>query len=122
MVVPRDIDLENIERTGAYSGKYFVLGGTVPILEKEPEKRIRQKELLGTVSERIKSVKLKEIILAMNLNPEGENTVDYIKKLLASFTLKPKIRISTLGRGLSTGTELEYSDTETLKNALKNRF
>src|SRR5574343_954873 len=45
MVVQRDIDLESIEKNGGYNGVYFVLGGSVPILEKEPEKRIRSKEL-----------------------------------------------------------------------------
>ena len=45
MIVPRDIDLEAVEKSGSYRGLYFVLGGVVPILEKEPEKRIRIKEL-----------------------------------------------------------------------------
>src|ERR1044072_4706400 len=45
MIVAKDIDLENIERSHSYDGLYFVLGGSVPILEKTPETRIRQKEL-----------------------------------------------------------------------------
>ena len=121
MIVARDIDVENVERSGSFHGLYFIIGGTIPILEKEPEKRVRAKELVSIIKEKIKSKKLKEIILAMNLNPEGENTADYIRRLLEPTTLAPKLKISTLGRGLSTGTELEYSDPETLKNALKNR-
>ena len=65
---------------------------------------------------------LEEIILALNANPEGENTANIIKKELKDFVSKNGIRVSVLGRGLSTGTELEYSDSETIKNALKNRF
>jgi len=114
MVVPRDIDFEAVEKAGSYSGYYFILGGVVPILEKEPERRIRIKEL----EERIKKIKkLKEIILAMNANLDGENTAEFIKQ---RYQGQPLI-FSTLGRGLSTGSELEYADPETLKNALRHR-
>ncbi len=127
MLVSHDVDFENIEKTKLFSGYYFILGGTVPILEKSPETRIRQAELLKVVEERAvgKSTKtdavLKEIIIALSYNPEGENTLTYLAALLRPLAEKYGIKISTLGRGLSTGTELEYSDTETIKNALKNR-
>ena len=120
MIVSHDVDFENIERTGSYSGYYFILGGTVPILEKTPEKRIRQKDLLArTVL--AKESGLEEIIIALNYNPEGENTLTYLSQILRPLAEKSSIKISTLGRGLSTGTELEYSDSDTIKNALKNR-
>lgn len=115
MIVPRDADLEAVEKSGSFKGLYFVLGGSLPILEKEPEKRIRIKELESRIK-RDKS-KLKEIILAMNANAEGENTTDFIKSRLQD----TGISISELGRGLSTGSELEYADPETLKNALLHR-
>lgn len=120
MIVSHDVDFENIEKTKFYNGYYFILGGTVPILEKNPEKRIRQKELLETIEKRIKDG-LSEIIIALNYNPEGENTLSYLENLLSKNLIDKGVRISTLGRGLSTGTELEYSDSETIKNALKNR-
>jgi recombination protein RecR len=120
MIVSHDVDLENIDKTHFYNGYYFVLGGNVPILEKSPEKRIRQKELLNLISKKVKEG-LTEIIIALNYNPEGENTLTYLKEILLPLTQKNNIRISTLGRGLSTGTELEYSDSDTIKNALKNR-
>lgn len=119
MIVSHDVDFENIEKTGSYGGYYFILGGTVPILEKNPEKRIRQKELLETISKKINEG-LEEIIIALNYNPEGENTLFYLNSILKPLT-ENKIKVSTLGRGLSTGTELEYSDSDTIKNALKNR-
>jgi recombination protein RecR len=128
MIVSHDVDFENIEKTHFYNGYYFILGGTVPILEKNPEKRIRQKDLMSVVEKKIGStgspqVKdgLKEIIIALNYNPEGENTLSYLSQILKPLAEKNKIKISTLGRGLSTGTELEYSDSDTIKNALKNR-
>jgi recombination protein RecR len=116
MIVSHDVDFENIEKTKFFNGNYFILGGTVPILEKNPEKRIRQKELLETLERKTKNG-LSEVIIALNYNPEGENTLTYLKEILSPFNVK----ISTLGRGLSTGTELEYSDSDTIKNALKNR-
>ena len=120
VVVSRDVDLENIEKSHSYSGKYFVLGGLIPILDKNPEQRIRFKDLLALVS-RMSDKGLKEIILALDANSEGEYTANYLKKALSSLTDKYSIKISELGRGLSTGTELEYSDPETIKSALKNR-
>ncbi len=118
MLVQRDADLESIEKNGEFKGLYFVLGGSVPILEKEPEKRIRIKELKKFLE---RKENLKEIILGVNWNPEGENTGDFVEKFIKPITEKNKIKISRLGKGLSMGTELEYADSETMKNALKNR-
>ncbi len=125
MIVSHDVDFENIEKTHFYNGYYFILGGTVPILEKNPEKRIRQKELIDRIEKKIKDG-LSEIIMALNYNPEGENTLSYLQQILKPIAFSAKasasqVKISTLGRGLSTGTELEYSDSDTIKNALKNR-
>ncbi|MFA6095040.1 MAG: toprim domain-containing protein [Candidatus Paceibacterota bacterium] len=122
MVVSRDVDLENVEKTGTFNGLYFVLGGSIPILEKNPETRIRIKELSSRIETDGTSGALKEIILGLNLTPEGENTEQYLRLTISSATEKYSIKLSTLGRGLSTGTELEYSDPDTLRNALKNRF
>ncbi|OHA88386.1 MAG: hypothetical protein A2653_02355 [Candidatus Zambryskibacteria bacterium RIFCSPHIGHO2_01_FULL_43_25] len=122
MIVARDIDFESVEKTGLFKGFYFVLGGTVPILEKEPNKKIRESELKKVIEKHtVGESGLKEIILAMNVNAEGDNTARYLQGLLAPIAKKHKITLSTLGRGLSTGTELEYSDPDTLENALKNR-
>ncbi|MFM2357701.1 MAG: recombination protein RecR, recombination protein RecR [Candidatus Parcubacteria bacterium] len=120
MIVSRDNDVDHMEKTGLFNGLYFVLGGSLPILEKEPEKRIRIKELLQKVESKT-STQFSEIILALDLNPEGEHTEIFLKKMLDPLSQSAKFKISTLGRGLSTGTEIEYSDAETLKNALKNR-
>jgi recombination protein RecR len=115
MIVPRDIDLEAVEKSGAYKGYYFVLGGSLPILEKEPSKRIRVSELKRIIEKKKSS--LQEVILAMNANAEGENTADFIKDLFRADNLI----FSSLGRGLSTGAELEYADPDTLSNAFLHR-
>lgn len=122
MVVEKDIDLESMERSRAYNGLYFVLGGTVAILEKEPEKTVRSEELLTHLEKSLKKAGLKEIILAFSVNAEGENTAEYIASILKPLQEKNGFKISTLGRGLSTGSEVEYADSETLRSALKNRL
>jgi recombination protein RecR len=121
MVVARDSDFESIEKSSAYKGLYFILGGTVPILDKEPDKRIRLKQLL----ERVQKSSPKEIILSLNTTPDGEHTADIVKdaisKVSKNLTLSSDTKITILGRGLSTGAELEYADSDTIKNALQNR-
>lgn len=116
MIVPRDSDLEAVEKSRSFRGVYFVLGGALPVLEKEPERRIRINELRSRVKNEGDS--LKEIILAMNANTEGENTADFLREELIPLTNAP---LTSLGRGLSTGAELEYADPDTLKNALLHR-
>lgn len=116
MVVPRDIDLEAVEKSGSFKGHYFVLGGSLPILEKEPERRIRSKELGVRIKKGLENG-LQEVVLAMNANSEGENTSEFLKEILKPFNLE----VSILGRGLSTGAELEYADPETLRNAFEHR-
>src|SRR3989338_5856294 len=123
MVIEKDSDLESVNKSRVYNGKYFLLGGLVPIVEKTTKSRVRIEEL----KEKIKKEKdtLQEIILAFSLNPQGDHTDQYVREQIKDIanknTKQQNIKISSLGRGLSTGTELEYSDNDTLKNALKNR-
>lgn len=120
IVVERDSDIQSIERSGTYDGLYFVLGGTMPLLESKEKKTLRGNGLKKIVNER-KSIGLSEIILAFSINPDGENTARYVESLLKDDLSGTEIKISHLGRGLSTGSELEYADPETIKNALENR-
>lgn len=119
-VVERDSDVDAIERGGMYDGLYFVLGGTVPLLDTQDIKKLRGGALKHTVETRLKEG-LKEIILAFSVNPDGENTARYIQMLLKESIDTYGVKISQLGRGLSTGSELEYADPETIKNSFKNR-
>ena len=120
-IVEKDADLESLKKSGAYKGRYFVLGGLVPVVEKDTEKFVRISELKNRIKDEIAKGSLKEIILAFSINPQGEHTDLYVRRELNSLTDNTDIRVVSLGRGLSTGTELEYSDSETLKNALHNR-
>ena len=117
MIVSRDVDFEAIEKSKVYNGLYLILGGTIPILDKEPEKKVRLNEL----AKRLSQGNIKEIILSLNANAEGEHTTEFIRNYVKNKFPDSNLNITVLGRGLSTGTELEYSDTDTIKNALKNR-
>ncbi len=119
-VVERDTDVDAIERSGTYDGLYFVLGGTVPLLGTEDVKGLRGGALKQLVEARAQEG-LTEIILAFSINPDGENTSRYVETLLKELVERHTITVSHLGRGLSTGSELEYADPETIKNALQNR-
>lgn len=115
MLVEKDQDLVAVERAGTYRGRYFVLGGVLTLTGKGS---IREKELVKAVEERLQNG-LKEIVLALSATSEGEHTADRVRELLAPY--RDMVRTSMLGRGLSTGSELEYSDAETLRAALSNR-
>ncbi len=121
LVVERDSDVQAIERAGVYKGLYFVFGGTVPLLRSADNERLRGGALKATVETRLEHG-LSEIILGFSINPDGENTARFVESILAPTLKETSVKISHLGRGLSTGSELEYADAETIKNALKNRF
>lgn len=121
MIVAKDVDLENVQKSGIYNGRYFILNGLIPIMNKKKFEQVRTKELVNEVKRAATEDDLKEIIFALTVSPEGDNTKIFVTKLLESLAEKYEIKITTLGRGFSTGTEVEYSDDSTLKNALKNR-
>lgn len=120
MVLERDSDINAVERSGVYEGIYFVLGGTAPLLNVEENKKLRGGALKRIIKDRIDE-NLSEIILAFSVNPDGENTARYIESILKETLENTDITVTVLGRGLSTGSELEYADPETIKNAVDNR-
>ncbi len=120
MIVERDSDVQAIERGGMYNGMYFVLGGTIPLLHSKETNKLRSGALKSIVESRL-SEQLSEIILAFAVNPDGENTSRFVETLLKDYIEENKLTVTMLGRGLSTGSELEYADPETIKNAFINR-
>ncbi len=116
MVVERDVDIDAVESSSAYKGRYFVLGGLMPMArQKRAGKEPRTAELLV----RIKKNGVTEVIFALSTTPEGDYTARELAKQLSA--IDPVLKTTLLGRGLSVGAEIEYADSETLRNALQNR-
>jgi len=119
-VIEKDADIDNVER-GGFKGLYFVLGGHVPLAEEHPEKFIRAKELLKRIETDAQGGGLKEVILGLSATSEGDHTRLLLQEKLLPIAQGLGFNISSLGRGLSTGSELEYADPETIANALSSR-
>lgn len=115
-VVEKNIDAEVMLKKGAWNGLVFILGGQFQVIEKKNQPKVNLSELLAF----IKKNKFEEILLCNSLNPDGIFTANVISQKIKELSI-PNLKITTFGRGFSTGTELEYADRETLENALKNR-
>lgn len=118
MVVERTTDLDSIEKTGAYKGTYHVLGGAINAMEGVDPDHLNIRTLQERVNSFIKDEKSIELIVATNPNAPGETTALYIQSL---FDNEPSLKITRLGRGLASGSHLEYADETTLKHALEFR-
>lgn len=114
-IIEKDTDIEAIERTSRYRGLYHILGGNeIKDFGQKNPGELHLKELTA----RIKNNKeIKEIIIATSATTTGDTLALYISRLLKPIGIK----ITRLGRGLSTGSELEYMDEETLSQALISR-
>lgn len=122
MVVEKEVDLENVERTGKFNGLYHVLGGTISPLDSSAPAKLHLKELFELVRGLAQGGGEVEVILATNPTTEGDATALYLERVFAPLKNHyPRFKISRLGRGLTTGSELEYSDEVTIVNALINR-
>ncbi len=112
-VVETPADLLMVENTQAYSGLYFVLMGRLSPLDGIGPKEIRLERLIKRATDGV----VREVVLATNFTNEGEATAHYIGELLASRGLK----VTRLARGVPVGGELEYVDSGTLAEALRER-
>jgi len=119
-VVEKDADIENVERSG-FRGLYFVLGGSIALASDDAEGQVRLRELLKRVDEDASTLKLNELILGLSATTEGDHTREILIEKLRPLSQSLNFRISSLGRGLSTGSELEYADPDTIAQALGNR-
>lgn len=117
LVVEKDADLEQFEKIGTYTGTYHVLGGSISSLEKQSAERLRLKELFTRIQKEQTPETPVEVIIATSNNLEGNETATYIERILEPL----HVSVTRLGRGLSTGSEIEYADPATLAEALNNR-
>ena len=118
VIVEKSQDIESFERTD-YNGLFFVLGGLIPIVQKDIIQGTNAQKLITRVNTESENGVLKEVILAFPITPNGEHTDSALRELLEP--VKHTISITSLGRGLSTGAELEYADPASLEASLKKR-
>ena len=118
LVVEKVTDLDSIEKTGLYKGRYHVLGGSINPLDGVTPETLRFKELERRLDDLAQNHEEVELIIATNPSTTGETTALYIKDLLKD---KKGLTLTRLGRGLASGSNLEYADEITLKNALEYR-
>ncbi len=111
-VVEEANDVLAIEKTEQYRGLYHVLGGVLNPLEGVGPESLRIKELIRRITQDVK-----EIILAINPDVQGDTTVLYLTEQLKSF---PQ-RLTRIARGIPIGSDLEFADQVTLSRALEGR-
>ena len=112
-VVERAVDILSIEKSGAFRGKFHVLGGNISPLDGVEPEDLRIAEL----EKRLSVEPIQEIIIALSTDVEGDATSFYLAKRLAREGLK----ISRIAYGLPAGSGLEYADELTLSRALEGR-
>lgn len=109
-------DLWAIERTGAYRGRYHILGGLLSALD-----GVRPDNLsIGSLINRVQNGGTSEIIMALSATVDGQATAHYITDRLKS-SGQPDIKISRLAHGIPVGGDLDYLDDGTIATALKSR-
>ena len=106
-------DLWALERAGAWTGLYHVLGGTLSAME-----GIRPEDLaINHLIERASATGMREVVLATNATVEGQTTAHYITERLKGLGLST----SRLAHGVPVGGELDYLDEGTLTAAMRSR-
>ena len=111
-VVESALDAIALERGGAYTGRYHVLGGALSPLKGVLPADLRIAELIERIGGGVK-----EVIIATNASPDGEATALYLRQ-----ELEPHgVTLTRLARGLPSGGQLDYIDAATLKSAIEHR-
>jgi recombination protein RecR len=112
-VVAEAKDIFAVERTGAYRGRYHVLGGLISPMDGIGPAQLRVRELL----ERIGRESPAEVVIATNPNAEGEATALYLSRCI----VPSGVKVTRLAYGLPIGGDLDYADEVTLSRALEGR-
>jgi recombination protein RecR len=112
-VVEQVADLWALERTGAFRGRYHVLGGTLSALDGTGPEDLA----IPSLAARARDPAVREVILALNATVDGQTTAHYIADRLAEC----EVTVSRLAHGVPVGGELDYLDDGTLLAALKAR-
>ena len=117
-VVEEPKDVQAIERTKEFTGRYHVLGGALDPLGGIGPDQLRIRELLRRLGNQEDGVDVSEVIVATDPNTEGEATATYLQRMLRDF---PGLSVTRLASGLPMGGDLEFADELTLGRALSGR-
>jgi recombination protein RecR len=112
-VVEQPVDILSLEKSGTFRGKYHVLGGKISPLDGIEPEDLRIAEL----EKRLTTEPIKEIVIALGTDVEGDATGFYLAKRL----MRPNLRLTRIAHGLPAGTGLEFADELTLSRALEGR-
>ena len=114
-VVESPADQLVIEQSLAYDGLYFVMMGRLSPLDGIGPREIQMERLLARVADGI----VREVIVATSFTPEGDATAHYITQLVRE--RDPHLKVTRLARGVPAGAELEYTDVNTVAQAMLDR-
>ncbi|AKC37501.1 MULTISPECIES: recombination mediator RecR [Mycobacteroides] len=117
-VVEEPKDVQAVERTREFRGRYHVLGGALDPLSGVGPDQLRIRELLTRIGTDEDGVSISEVIIATDPNTEGEATATYLVRMLRDF---PGLTVTRLASGLPMGGDLEFADELTLGRALSGR-
>ncbi|WP_040788019.1 recombination mediator RecR [Nocardia paucivorans] len=117
-VVEEPKDVQAIERTREFHGRYHVLGGALDPLSGVGPDQLRIRELLARIGNQADGVDVTEVIIATDPNTEGEATATYLVRMLRDF---PGLTVTRPASGLPMGGDLEFADELTLGRALSGR-
>jgi len=117
-VVEEPKDIQAVERTREFRGRYHVLGGALDPLSGIGPDQLRIRELLNRIGEKVDDVEVSEVIIATDPNTEGEATATYLMRMLRDI---PGLTVTRIASGLPMGGDLEFADELTLGRALSGR-
>ena len=112
-IVERAVDILSVEKSGTFRGKFHVLGGKISPLDGVDPEDLRISEL----EDRLRAEPIKELIIALGTDVEGDATSYYLAKRCQ----RPGLKISRIAYGLPAGSGLEFADELTLNRALEGR-
>lgn len=117
-VVEEPKDVQAVERTREFVGRYHVLGGALDPLSGVGPEQLSIRALLTRLGNQSDGVDVAEVIIATDPNTEGEATATYLARMMRDF---PGLTVTRLASGLPMGGDLEFADEVTLGRALSGR-